>query len=190
MAHNYLVDLTETEQAYLLKLIPKGNPSVRKVARAQVLLHAAEGATDDTIAPALHLGVSTGHRTRQRCVDEGLMPAVRERPRPGKRQGLTGKQTAFLSALAGSTPPAGRRRWTLRLLAERLVELPQVEAVSPAPVPRVLKKTTSRPGTVRSGVFPPSAPPLSGTWKPSWRWMPNPMRPGVPTSAVMKVRGS
>ena len=102
MAHNYLVDLTETEQAYLLKLIPKGNPSARKVARAQVLLHAAEGATDDTIAPALHLGVSTGHRTRQRCVDEGLMPAVRERPRPGKRQGLTGKQTAFLIALAGS----------------------------------------------------------------------------------------
>ncbi len=73
MAHKYLVDLTETEQAYLLKLIQKGKPSARQVARAQVLLHAAEGATDDAIAQALHVGVSTVHRTRQRFVDEGLV---------------------------------------------------------------------------------------------------------------------
>ncbi len=70
MAYKYLVDLTETEQTYLLKLIQKGKPSARKVARAQVLLHAAEGATDDEIAQALHVGVSTVHRTRQRFVDE------------------------------------------------------------------------------------------------------------------------
>ena len=110
MAHKDLVDLTETEQAYLFKLIHQGKPSARKVARAQVLLHAAEGATDDAIAQALHLGVWTVHRTRQRFVDEGLMPALSERPRPGQRLALTGKQAAFLSALAcshttGGTPP-------------------------------------------------------------------------------------
>ena len=82
MAHKYLVDLTETEQAYLLKLIQTGKPAARKVARAQVLLHAAEGTTDDEIAQALHLGVSTVHRTHQRFVDEGLLPALSERPRP------------------------------------------------------------------------------------------------------------
>ena len=165
MAHKYLVDLTETEQTYLLKLIQKGKPSARKVARAQVLLHAAEGATDDAIAHALHVGVSTVHRTRQRFVDEGLMPALSERPRPGKGLALTGKQAAFLIALAGSTPPAGRCRWTLRLLADRLIELQQVEAVSPATVHRALKKTTSSRGSVKSGVFPVSVPTMSGTWK-------------------------
>jgi transposase len=154
MAHKYLVDLTEAEQAYLLKLINKGKLSARKVARAHVLLHTADGATDDEIAHALHLGVSTVHRTRQRFVDEGLMPALNERPRLGKRPVLTGKQVAFLVALACSTPPQGRRRWTMQLLADGLIELQQAEAVSPATVRRVLKKTASSPGSVKSGVFP------------------------------------
>jgi predicted transcriptional regulator len=65
------------------------------VAHAWVLLHAADGATDDEIAHALQLGVSTVHRTRQRLVDKGLMPALNERPRLGKRPILTGKQGAF-----------------------------------------------------------------------------------------------
>ena len=188
MAHKYLVELAENEQDYLLKLIQKGKPSARKVARAQVLLHAAEGTTDDAIAQALHLGVSTVHRTRQRFVDEGLMPALSERPRPGKRLALTGKQTAFLIALACSMPPAGRHRWTLRLLADRMIELQQVEAVSPATVHRVLKKTISSRGSVKSGVFPGSVPTMSGTWKTSWICMPNRMMPDVPRSAVTKAR--
>jgi putative transposase len=88
MAHKYLVDLTETEQACLLKLIHKGKPSARKVACAQVLLHAAEGATNDEIAQALHLGVSTVHRTRQRFVDEGLMPALKRATTTGPAAGF------------------------------------------------------------------------------------------------------
>jgi transposase len=188
MAHKYLVELTEAEQTYLLKLIQKGKPSARKVARAQVLLHAAEGATDDAIAQALHLGVSTVHRTRQRFVDEGFMPALSERPRPGQRLALTGKQTAFLIALACSTPPAGRHRWARRLLADRLIELQQVEAISPATVHRVLKKMTSSRGNVKRGVFPVSVPSLCGIWKRSWTCMPNRMMPGVPKSALMKAR--
>jgi len=110
MAHKYLVDLTEEERGYLLNLINKGKPAARRVARAHVLLRAAEGATDDEIAQAFHLGVSTVHRTRQRFVDEGLLPALSERRRPGQRPALTGKQAVFLVALACSTPPAGRRR--------------------------------------------------------------------------------
>ena len=154
MAHKYLVDLTDAEQAYLLKLISKGKSSARTVARAQVLLHAADAASDEAIAHALHLGASTVHRTRQRFVDDGLMPALTERSRPGKRSVLTGKQAAFLVALTCSTPPPGRHRWTMQLLADRLIELQQVEAVSPATVRRVLKKTISSRGSAKSGVFP------------------------------------
>jgi hypothetical protein len=67
---------------------------------------------------------------------------------------LTGKQAAFLVALACSTPPAGRQRWTMKLLADRFVELRQIDTISLNTVGRVLKKTTSNPGNVRNGAFP------------------------------------
>ena len=114
MADKYLVDLTEEEREDLLNVIHKGKAAARKVARAHVLLRAAEGATDEAIAQTLHLGISTVHRTRQRFVDEGLMAALHERSRSGSPLTLTGKQAVFLVALACSTPPAGRCRWTDR----------------------------------------------------------------------------
>lgn len=154
MAHKYIVDLTTDEQEHLLNLIKKGKPSARKVARAHVLLHADEGATDEEIAESLHLGTSTVHRTRQRFVEEGLTAALSEQLRPGKAPTLTGKQKAYLVALACSTPPEGRRRWTMQLLADRLIELKQVEKVSSDIVQRTLKKTTSNRGSAKSGVFP------------------------------------
>ena len=154
MAHKYLVDLTDEEQEYLLDVIRKGKTTARRVARAHVLLRAATGGSDEEIAEALHLGLSTVHRTRQRFVDEGLTAALSERARSGSPPVLTGKQAAFLVALACSTPPAGRRRWTMRLLADRFVELRQIDTISPNTVHRVLKKTTSNRGNVKNGVFP------------------------------------
>jgi transposase len=154
MANKYIVDLTVDEQEYLLSLIKKGKPTARKVARAHVLLLADEGATDEEIAESFHVGVSTVHRTRQRFVEEGLAEALSEQPRLGRTRSLTGKQEAFIIALACSTPPEGRCRWTLELLADRLVELKQVEEISPVTVHRVLKKTTSNRGCAKSGVFP------------------------------------
>jgi putative transposase len=94
------------------------------------------------------------HRARQRFVEEGLRAALNEQPRPGKTPVLTGKQEAFIVALACSTPPEGRCRWTMQLLAERLVELKQIEEISHDTVRRVLKKTISSRGNARSGVFP------------------------------------
>jgi putative transposase len=154
MTDKYLVDLTEEEQGFLLDVIHKGKTTVRRVARAHVLRRAAAGATDEEIAETLHLGLSTVHRTRQRFVDEGLTAALSERSRSGSPPLLTGKQAAFLVALACSTPPAGRQRWTLKLLADRFVELRQIDLISPDTVGRVLKKTTSNPGNVRNGAFP------------------------------------
>ena len=154
MTDKYLVDLTAEEQGFLLDVIHKGKTTARRVARAHVLLRAAAGATDEEITETLHLGLSTVHRTRQRFVDEGLTAALSERPRSGSPPVLTGKQAAFLVALACSTPPASRRRWTLPLLADRFVELRQIDGISSDTVGRVLKKTTSNPGNVRNGAFP------------------------------------
>jgi len=154
MAIKYIIDLTETEQESLLNLIKKGKPSARKVARTHILLRATEGATDEEIAQALHIGVSTVHRTRQRFVEEGFTAALSERTRPGKTPTLNGKQEAFLVALACSAPPEGRHRWTMQLLADRLIELTVVEDVSDETVRRVLKKTTSSRGRENSGAFP------------------------------------
>jgi putative transposase len=155
MAHKYLVDLTDEEQGYRLDVIRKGKTTARRVARAHVLLRAAEGAAAEEITETLHLGLSTVHRTRQRFGDEGLIVALRERSQSGSPPVLTGgKQAAFLVALAGSTPPAGRQRWTLNRLAERFVDLRQLDTISPPTVGRVLKKTTSTLGNAKKGVFP------------------------------------
>jgi len=143
MAKKYLVDLNETERDWLLNLIRKGKPSARKVARAHVLLRAAEGATDEQIAQALHVGVSTVHRTRQRFVEEDLTACLSERNRCGKAAMLNGRQEAFLVALACSAPPDGRRHWTMQLLADRMIELKVVEDISHDTVRRVLKKTVT-----------------------------------------------
>jgi putative transposase len=119
-----------------------------------MLLHAAEGATDEEIAATLRVGLSTVHRTRQRFGEEGLANALTERRRPGTRQKLDGKQEAFFVALACSTPPMGRKRWTMQLLADRLVARHLVEAVSDETVRRVLKKTISSRGNAKNGAFP------------------------------------
>src|SRR2546427_7878892 len=121
MADKYLVDLTDAEQASLFDLIKKGKASARKVTRAHILLQAAEAATDEEIAEALRVGVSTVHRTRQRFVEVGFEGALTECSRCGCGRKLDGKHEAFLVALACSTPPEGRDRWTMQLLADRLV---------------------------------------------------------------------
>jgi putative transposase len=187
MANKYLVDLTAAEQEELCRLIKQGKPSARKVARAHMLLQAAEGATDDEIAEILRVGLSTVHRTRQRFVEGGLPGALSERRRPGARHRLDGKQEAFLVALACSQPPAGLSRWTMQLLANRLVELRLSESVSDETVRRVLKKTISNHGSVKNGASPVSVQNLSGTWKMCWICMPSPIMHDVRKSVLTKV---
>ena len=190
MAHKYLVDLTKEEQVSLLDVIHKGKTAARRVARAHVLLHAAEGATDEEIAQTLHVGIATVHRTRQRFVDDGLTAALSERRRSGSPPALRGKQAAFLVALACSTPPAGRHRWTLKLLADRFVELRQIDMISPDTVGRMLKKTTSNLGNVKNGAFLVSVPTMSGLWKMCWTCMPSLLIPGIPKCVLTKARCS
>ena len=151
----YLVDLTADERDQLLQLTRRGKPSARKVTRARILLKAAEGLPDDRIARELRTGLATVGRIRKRFVEHGLDSALNERPRPGPRRKLDGKQEARLIAEACSPAPAGHARWTLRLLAERVVALEMVDAFSHEAVRQILKKTNSSPGKNRSGVSPP-----------------------------------
>jgi transposase len=146
MAKKYLVNLTEDERAMLLTLTKKGTVAARTLTRAHILLHADGQATDDDIAQALHLGTATVERIRKRFVEEGLEAALNERPRAGGRRKLEGKREAFLVALACSTPPDERKCWTMQLLADKLVELKQVESISDETVRRTLKKTSSSRG--------------------------------------------
>jgi transposase len=142
MQKQYLVALTAAERAQLRALIRAGTAGARRLRRAHTLLLANEGQTDDAIAAALHIGRATVARTRQRFAVDGLEAALGERPRPGGARKLSPKQEAHLIALACSTAPAGKGRWALRLLADRMVELGHVEALSYETVRRTLKKTS------------------------------------------------
>lgn len=142
MAKRYCVTLSEDERAHLLALTKKGKGAARKLTRAHILLQADAGVADTAITAALHVGTATVERLRKRFVEEGLDAALRERPRPGGRRKLDGRQEAFLVALACSTPPDERKCWTMQLLADKLVELQQVGSISDETVRRTLKKTS------------------------------------------------
>lgn len=140
MAKKYIVDLTSSERDELLALIGAGESSARKVKRANMLLLSNEGKKDEEIAEALHTSVSTIERTRRRYVLEGLRASLNEKPRPGARCKLDAKAEAVLETLAKSKPPDGRKRWTMQLLADRLVELKVVDNISDETVRQQLKK--------------------------------------------------
>jgi putative transposase len=141
----YLVDLSADERETLLQLLRRGKHSSRRVTRARILLLAADGLTDEQIVASLKTAFATVERTRMRFVAEGL-GCLNERPRRGQARKLTGKQEAHLIAIACSTPPDGRARWTLRLLADKVVELNFADSIARETVRQVLKKTNSSRG--------------------------------------------
>jgi transposase len=124
----------------------KGESKARRIRRAHILLLADEGLKDKQIARSLGAAVTTVERVRKRFVEEGLEAALSERPRPGARPKLDGRQEAYLMALACSDPPEGKKHWTMQMLADRLVELEMVEEISDETVRRTLKRGTSSRG--------------------------------------------
>ena len=108
MAKRYVGELTEEERAQLQAVGKQGKVVARRLRRAHLLLLAADGYTDTEIAAALHVGVSTAERIRKRFVEGGIGWALTERPRPGGRPKLQGKDEAFLIATACRTSPSGR----------------------------------------------------------------------------------
>ncbi len=148
MAKKYRVNLTTQERDELEAMISKGKADARKLAHARILLQTDEAGgeparSDEEVASALDTSTRTVERVRRRFVEEGLQSALL--PKPTKRvyaRVLDGQQEAHLIALACSAAPEGKKRWTLRLLAERVVELGYAEAVSHETMRRTLKKAS------------------------------------------------
>jgi transposase len=140
-AKKYKVDLTSNEREALLGLISRGKPSARKVTRARILLKADEGLIDRDIAKALNTSTATVEQIRQRFVEGGLENALNERPRPGQKRKLDGTASAYVIATACSAAPEGHQRWTLRLLADKVVALGLTESISHETIRGLLKKT-------------------------------------------------
>jgi len=141
----YRVELSLTERAELKGLLSRGKQASRKLKRAQILLAADAGASDDDIATSVGASGSTIYRTKQRFVLGNLEAALSELPRPGASRKLSGKEEALLVATACSKPPQGRARWTLELLAGGMVSLTEHAGVSRENVRRRLAENDLKP---------------------------------------------
>jgi len=144
MPKKYIVRLSEEEQDSLWTLVNCGKAAAHKRRHAQILLKAdvnGDNWTDARICEAFNVGQCTVERVRQRLVEQGLEAAInRAKATRTRRRALDGEQEAQLVTLACSQPPNGRTRWTLTLLADKLVELTTLESISPETVRQVLKK--------------------------------------------------
>jgi transposase len=141
----YRVELTQYERDELGGLLSRGKHPVRVLKRAQILLAADHGVSDDEIAASIRVGGSTVYRTKRNFVEGNLERALSEEPRPGAERKLTGKEEALLVATACSNPPAGRARWTLDLLADEMVKLTEHESLSRETVRRRLAENDLKP---------------------------------------------
>ncbi len=137
----YRVNLSEEERESLLSMTSKGKIKARQLKRAMILLKANEGLSDPQIMAALNVSRPCVERVRKRYVTGGLEKAINEDPRPGQRRKLDGRAEATLIATACSQVPDGYEYWTLRLLANRMVELAVVESISHETIRQTLKKT-------------------------------------------------
>jgi transposase len=149
MRKTYVVTLSAEERTRLEKLVSTGRTSAKRQTHGRILLKAdtsplGAGWTDEQICVALEVSLSTVERVRKRFVEQGwdFLESRRGKPRPSRRR-LDGEQEARLLALACSPPPQGRAQWTLRLLADQMVVLENVESLSYETVRRTLKKTRS-----------------------------------------------
>jgi len=162
----YVVKLSGEERELLETLIRSGKHAARKLLKARILLkadvsQAGEGWSDIQIAEALDTSVDTVSRTRQRLVEDGFQAALAYKysPASARPRIFDGAGEAKLIALACSKPPAGRARWTLQLLEEKVVELSIVERASDNTIGRTLKKTTSSPTCKNNGLSHRTATP-------------------------------
>jgi transposase len=140
MNKKYIVELPDTDREYLLEFIAQGQARAREFTRAHILLKAAEGLNDEEIALALHSTLPTVQRVRQRYVEEGLTRALKAKPHAARAKKFEGSGEALIIATACSPVPNGHGHWTLRMLADKAVELELAESVSPETIRQLLKK--------------------------------------------------
>ena len=148
----YDVKLAVEEKERLNSFLNKGKASARSLTRARILLLADAGRSNEEIKSALNASTTTISRIRRRYCEGGLEFALSEKPRSGAPPKIDGRIEAEITHLACSQPPEGRSKWTLRLLADKLVELDCIDSISHMSVHRALKKTKSSRGRRSSGV--------------------------------------
>ena len=136
----YCVGLNEEERKGLIRYLRRGKSSARSLTRARILLLADEGRDDEEIAETLKVSKSTANRIRKRYCESGLESALHEKARSGAPSKIDSRIEAKLIFIACSEPPDGRSKWTVRLLADKLVEMEVVESISHMSVQRLLKK--------------------------------------------------
>ena len=149
MKKRWIVNLTADERASLEQLVRRERVSGVKRQRASILLKADEGLTDQEDADELEVGLVTVERVRKRCCERSVLACLERKPQenPSRPRKLDGASEAQLVRIACSEPPSGRARWTVSLLADKLVELKIFESVSASTVQRGLKKMRSSPGS-------------------------------------------
>jgi transposase len=141
----YRVELSQAERSDLTALLSGGKHAARKLKRAQILLAVDAGVSDENIATNIGVGGSTVYRTKRRFVLGNLEAALSEEPRPGADRKLSGKEEALLVATTCSSPPEGRARWTLELLADTMVKLTEHDSISRETVRRRLAENDLKP---------------------------------------------
>jgi transposase len=141
MKKQYNVKLNDKERSQLKKMTEKGSEKGRKIKRAQILLLADKGKKDQEVAEWIDVTTGTVQRIRKRYATEGLERAIGEKSRSGRPVEIKAETRAKITALACTKAPAGRTRWTLRLLADKAVELEYTERISHQSVDNILKKT-------------------------------------------------
>jgi transposase len=140
---SHLVQLSGKERQQLQKTVQSGKDKARKITRCRVLLSADKGKTDQEISNALNVCLATIFNIRRRYSQGGIEHAINEEARSGQPPRFAGKLTAKITAIACSNPPEGHARWSLRLLADHIIELDIVESISHQSVKNILKKTNS-----------------------------------------------
>lgn len=153
----YVVNLRDDERTLLNVLIKKGKGSARRITRAHILLLADEDKTDEMIATTLHTSIPTIERTRKKFVAGNVDWALSDKPHAKRGSKLDAKGRARLVATACSTPPEGRAKWSMQMLADRLVELKIVDEISDETVRLELKKMNLSRGKKSSGASRRSA---------------------------------
>ena len=146
--------LTEAEEQQLHLFVHRGKANARSITRARVLLKLSEGWSDDQIMAAFDICRATVGNVRKRLGEGGVEMVLHDKVQQQRRQALEGQKAAHLIAIACSPAPDGHDHWTVRLLAEKAVELGFVARISPNTIHQLLKKTNSNPGNTNTGACP------------------------------------
>jgi len=155
MPHQPAVTLPEEERRTLESFVHRGKANARTITRARILLKSADGWSTAELAAVFDVCEVTVTNVRRRFAEGGLEAVLHDKVRQHRRSALSGLQTAHLIAVARSPSPDGHDHWTVRLLAQKAVELGFVKSISPNTIHELLKKTNSNPGSLNTGACPP-----------------------------------